>query len=230
MRRHDWSGFASLGAAVLSIVALGRGASLWALGWLVVALLAAALTRYWSVAYPAPMPHRLRCTLLVPRGNHAPEHLKRILAPRNGERILEVGPGIGIHAVAVAQSLAPDGALDVIDVQREMLDDVRRRAGEAGLGNITAQRGDAQQLPYRDATFDGVYLIGVLGEIPDGHAALREMRRVLKSTGRLVIGEVFFDPDCVFLGSLKGRAEAASLAFEHRVGGSLSYLARFRPM
>jgi len=230
MRRHDWSGFASLGAAVLSLVELSRGSSLWAVGWLLVALLAAVVTRYWSIAYPAPMPHRLRWTLLVPRGNHSPEHLKRILAPRDGERILEVGPGIGIHSIPVAKSLAPNGALDVIDVQQAMLDDVTQRAREAGLTNITAKRCDARQLPYHDATFDAVYLIGVLGEIPDGRAALRELRRVLKSTGRLVIGEVFFDPDFVRLGSLKNRAEEASFAFEQRHGGSLSYLARFRPM
>lgn len=230
MRRHDWSGFASLGAAALSLVELGRGYSLWALGWLLVAVLAAAVTRYWSIAYPAPMPHRLRWTLLVPRGNHSPERLKRILAPLNGERILEVGPGIGIHAVPVAEWLAPDGTLDVIDVQQEMLDDVTRRARQSGLNNVTANRCDARQLPYRDATFDGVYLIGVLGEVPDGQVALRELRRVLKSTGRLVIGEVFFDPDFVLLGSLKARAERASFTFEQRLGGALSYLARFRPM
>ena len=61
-------------------------------------------------------------------------------------------------------------------------------------------------------------------------AALRELRRVLKSNGRLVIGEVVFDPEFVFLGSLKDLAEQASFAFEQRLGGSLSYLARFRPM
>jgi ubiquinone/menaquinone biosynthesis C-methylase UbiE len=176
------------------------------------------------------MPHRLRWTLLVPRGNHSPEHLKRLLEPRSGERILDVGPGIGIHAVPVAESLAPDGFLDVIDVQQEMLDEVMKRAGERGITNIRSRRCDARQLPYDDGTFDAAYLIGVLGEIPDGQAALRELRRVLKPNGRLVIGEVFFDPDFVFLGSLKSRAERASFAFEQMLGGPLSYLARFRPI
>jgi ubiquinone/menaquinone biosynthesis C-methylase UbiE len=68
----------------------------------------------------------------------------------------------------------------------------------------------------------------VLGEIPDGQAALRELRRVLKPSGRLVIGEVFFDPDFVRFGVLTSRAERASFAFERRQGGGLSYLARFR--
>jgi len=143
------------------------------------------------------MPHLLRWTLLVPRGNHSPEHLQRILQPRSGERILEIGPGIGIHACPVALSLAPNGTLDVLDVQQEMPDDVIRRASEAGITHIAAKQGDAQTLPYADGTFDGAYLVGVLGEIPDGRAALRGLRRVLKPSGRIVVGEIFFDPDFV---------------------------------
>jgi SAM-dependent methyltransferase len=229
MRPHDWSGFAALGAGVLSLVQLGRGHPGSAVGWLVVAGAGGLLTRYWSVTRPAPMPHLLRWTLLVPRGNHSPAHLARILEPRPGERLLEIGPGIGIHALPVARALAPGGRLDVLDVQQAMLDDVLRRAAEAGIANITAKRGDAGALPYGDATFDGAYLVGVLGEVPDQEGTLRELRRVLKPTGRLVIGEVFFDPDFVRFGALRARTARASFAFERRAGGSWSYLARFRP-
>jgi len=89
--------------------------------------------------------------------------------------------------------------------------------------------GDAQRLPYRDAAFDAAYLVGVLGEVPDEHAALQELRRVLKPTGRLVVGEVAFDPDFVTFGSLRERTGRAGFVFERKLGGSLSYLARFRP-
>jgi SAM-dependent methyltransferase len=230
MRPHDWSGFGALAAGVLSLVELGRGDLTWAFGWFLAAVAAGMATRYWSISHPAPMPYLLRWTLAVPRGNHSPEHLKRILEPQNGERILEIGPGIGVHAVPVASSLAPDGVLDVFDVQQEMLDDVLRRAQAAGVANIAASRGDAQKLPYPDDTFDGAYLVGVLGEIPDEGAALRELRRVLKPSGRLVIGEVFFDPDFVQFSSLKRRVEQASFAFQRKIGGALSYLARFHPV
>lgn len=228
MRLHDWSGFAALAAAVLALVEFARGRFAWALGWFLVALGLAIVTRYWSVTRPGPMPHLLRWTLLVPRGNHSPEHLKRILAPRGGEHLLEIGPGIGIHSLPMASVLAPEGTLDVFDLQQEMLDDLMRRARGAGITNVTAQQGDARKLPYADGTFDGAYLIGVLGEIPDGDAALRELRRVLKPGGRLVVGEVFFDPDFVWFGSLEARMGKAGFAFEQRLGGALSYLARFR--
>jgi len=229
LRVHDWSGFAALGAFVLMLVEFGRGQPIWALGWLLLAAGCGMVTRYWSVKHPGPLPHRLSWTLRIARGSHSPERLQRILQPQSGERLLEVGPGIGMHSMPIATALAPDGTLDVFDIQQEMLDDVMRRATHAGLTNITAKQGDAQQLPYADATFDGAYLVGVLGEIPDGQSALRELRRVLKPGGRLVIGEVFFDPDFVWFASLKDRAEQACFAFERRLGGSLAYLARFRP-
>jgi ubiquinone/menaquinone biosynthesis C-methylase UbiE len=228
MRRHDWSGFAALGAGIAALVALATGRTSGALAWLVVALVTSILTRYWSLRHPAPMPHLLRWTLSVPRGSHAPAHLARLLEPRPGERLLEIGPGIGIHALPMARSLAPGGTLDVFDVQQAMLDDLMGRARAAGIANITPTRGDARTLPYPDATFDGAYLIGVLGEIPDGQRALGELRRVLKPGGRLVVGEVLFDPDFVRLGSLTRRAADASFAFERRSGRAWSYLARFR--
>ena len=228
MRIHDWTGFGSLAAAVLAVVEAVRGNWACALGWLLAYLALGGVTRWLAVRYPSPMPHLLRWSLLVPRGNQSPAHLCRTLEPVSGERILEVGPGIGIHSVPVAAALAPDGRLDIIDLQQAMLDDVMKRATEAGVGNITPQLGDAQALPYPDDTFDGAYLLGVLGEIPDGQAALRELHRVVRPGGRLVVGEVFFDPDCVRFGSLKDRTEQASFVFESRLGGSLSYLARFR--
>jgi ubiquinone/menaquinone biosynthesis C-methylase UbiE len=114
-------------------------------------------------------------------------------------------------------------------VQQAMLDEVMRRSREVGITNIVPQLGDARRLPYADRTFDAAYLIGVLGEIPDERAALCELRRVLKPDGRLVVGEIFFDPDFVRFGPLRTRAAEATFAFERRIGGSMSYLARFAP-
>jgi len=60
--------------------------------------------------------------------------------------------------------------------------------------NITPTRSDARELPYEDDSFDAAYLVAVLGEIPDQNAALRELARVLKPGGRLVVGELVGDP------------------------------------
>jgi ubiquinone/menaquinone biosynthesis C-methylase UbiE len=153
--------------------------------------------------------------------------LREILAPKPGERVLEVGVGKGYYSLHVARWLEPGGVLDVLDIQQEMLDETVRRVHESGISNIVPVRGDARRLPYQDNYFDAAYLNFVLGEIPDQDAALRELRRSLKPGGRLVVGEVFTDPHMVRFGVLQTRAEAAGLEFERRLGGPLGYYARF---
>ena len=149
-----------------------------------------------------------------------------LLDPRPKERLLEIGPGTGQYTLPVAERLV-GGKLDVFDIQQEFLDLVERRAAKRGLGNVTGWQGDARELLFEANRFDGAFLVTVLGEIPDQEAALRELARVVRPNGRIVVGEVAFDPHVVTLGSLKRRAEAAGLRFERRAGTPLGYVARF---
>lgn len=182
----------------------------------------------WARTHPSACPYSQRWMLELPRPFITAERLRTILEPRPGERLLEVGPGIGHHALPVAEAIRPDGTLDVFDLQQEMLDDLMGRARERGLANLVPTQGDARTLPYPDAVFDGAYLVTVLGEVPDQEAALRELRRVVRPGGRLVVGEIPFDPHFVTLGALRSRAEAAGFAFEQRLGPpALGYFARF---
>jgi len=228
MRRQDWAFFAATALALFTVTATVQG-------WVVGVLAGLALTTIlgWtshalSRRYPGPMPYIFRWGLLWPRGFLSPHRLRAILEPRSGERILELGPGIGVHALPVATSLAPSGTLDVLDVQQPMLDHLARRAARARVVNIVPKTGDGQRLPYPSATFDGAYLIDTLGEMSDAAAVLQELRRTLKPGGRLVVGEHFLDPDFVRLRLLKSRAQAAGFTFERKSGTALIYLARFR--
>jgi ubiquinone/menaquinone biosynthesis C-methylase UbiE len=188
------------------------------------AILAAAL---WWRKNPSACPYGQRLWVEMPHPFITRSRLREILAPRPGERVLEVGPGTGYYALHVAEWLSPEGTLDVFDLQQEMLDHTMRRSLARRISNIIPTRGDARDLPYADDTFDAAYLTAVLGEIPDQDTALRELRRVLKPGGRLVAGEIFGDPHMVTFGSLRARAEAAGLRFEQRLGGRLGYFARF---
>jgi ubiquinone/menaquinone biosynthesis C-methylase UbiE len=187
------------------------------------AVLAAAL---WWRRHPSACPYGQRFWIEAPHPLITRDRLRDVLEPSPGERVLEVGPGTGYYTLDAAESVSPGGQLDIFDIQQEMLDHTMRRAGERGLTNLTATRGDARQLPYPDATFDAAYLVTVLGEIPDQDAALRELARVLKPGARLVVGELFGDPHWVSPSRLRQRAEAAGLTFSRRSGTPLGYFAR----
>ena len=101
------------------------------------------------------------------------------------------------------------------------------RDGESPLC-IAAWEGDAQELIFEDNRFHGAYLTVTLGEVPDQDAALRELARVVKPGGRVVVGEMVFDPHMVTLGSLRERAGRAGLVYERKLGTPLAYFARFR--
>jgi len=173
-------------------------------------------------------PYGLRFSLALPRPFVTRSRLREILSPEPGERVLEVGPGTGYYSLDAARWLEPDGALEVLDTQQEMLDHAMRRAHALSISNIIPTRGDAQTLPYPDGHFDAAYLVATLGEIPDKERALRELRRVLKPGGRLVVGESQPDPHMVSFDRLRMLADVAGLSYERRVGGRLGYFASFR--
>jgi ubiquinone/menaquinone biosynthesis C-methylase UbiE len=187
------------------------------------ALLGAAL---WWRKNPSACPYSQRFWVEAPHPFITRERLAEILEPQPGERLLEVGPGTGYYSLPIASGLAPGGRLDLLDIQQEMLDHTLRRAAEAGISNIEPARADAREMPYPDSTFDGAYLVTVLGEIPDQDAALRELRRVVKPGGRIVVGELFGDPHMVTHRSLRERAGAAGLTVERSLGGRLWHFTR----
>jgi ubiquinone/menaquinone biosynthesis C-methylase UbiE len=195
-----------------------------ALGSAAVAVGGAAL---WWRRNPSACPYGQRFWIEAPHPFITRPRLREILEPRPGERILEVGPGTGYYALPVASWLAPDGSLAIFDIQQEMLDHTLRRAAEHGISNINPGRGDARDLPYADDTFDAAYLVTVLGEVPDQVKALAELARVVKPSGRVVVGELMGDPHVVTLGKLTERAAEAGLRFERRVGPAVGYFARF---
>ncbi len=189
--------------------------------------LAVAGAALWWRKNPSACPYSQRFWVEAPHPFITRARLSEILEAKQGERVLEVGPGTGYYTLDVAEWVGPGGSVDILDLQQEMLDHTMRRAGERSLANITPTQSDATALPFEDGTYDAAYLVTVLGEIPDQDAALRELARVLKPGGRLVVGELLGDPHYVPLSALRLRAAAAGLSFERRSGSALGYFARF---
>jgi ubiquinone/menaquinone biosynthesis C-methylase UbiE len=189
------------------------------------ALIAAAL---WWRKNPSACPYGQRFFVEAPHPLITRDRLRQILEPEPGERVLEVGPGTGYYTLDLAEWVGPDGTVEIFDIQQEMLDHTMERVRERGISNVHPTLGDARSLPYADDSFDAAALTAVLGEVPDPDTALREINRVLKPGGRLIVGELFGDPHMVTLSTLRRRAEDASLVFEGHVGPKLGYFARLR--
>ena len=183
----------------------------------------------WWRRNPSACPYSQRFWVEAPHPLITRRRLREALVPDAGERLLEVGPGTGYYALPAAEWLGPDGTLEIFDLQQDMLDHTTGRARQAGLTTLVATQGDARALPYPDDVFDGAYLVAVLGEIPDQEAALRELARVVRPGGRVVVGEVIGDPHWVSPAALERRAGAAGLRLERRVGSPLGYFAVLRP-
>jgi ubiquinone/menaquinone biosynthesis C-methylase UbiE len=212
------------------------------LGAAVLATLGAAL---WWRKNPSACPYGQRFWVEAPHPIVTRERLRQVLRPQPGERILEIGPGTGYYTLDMAEwvgagtdaqvgvdggsdaagSAPGKGTIEIFDLQQEFLDHVIGRAAERGLQNIVPTRGDATDLPYESASIDAVVLTAVLGEIPDTLAALREIRRVLKPSGRLIVGELFGDPHFTTLASLKRQSAEAGLTYAEHSGNWFGYFA-----
>lgn len=107
-----------------------------------------------------------------------------------GERVVDVGSGAGIDSLIASRMVAPGGAVIGVDMTPAMLARARASAREADVANVEFREGFAEELPVPDEWADVVISNGVMNLFPDKAAGLSEMARVLRSGGRLQIGDI----------------------------------------
>lgn len=111
-----------------------------------------------------------------------------VLDVQLGDRVVDVGAGPGLLGSDIAAAVGPSGHVTMIDNSDSMLRIARQRSRVAGMeGRTAVVRGDATALPLPVGAFDRAVCTQVLEYIPEVDAALRELRRVLKPGGSLVI-------------------------------------------
>lgn len=104
------------------------------------------------------------------------------------DRVLEVGfgPGVGIELLA---KLAPLGHVMGVDCSKEMVGQATARNAKAiEAGRVDLREGSVEGLPFEDKTFDSALAVNSMQVWPDAVSGLREIRRVMKPGGKIVLG------------------------------------------
>jgi ubiquinone/menaquinone biosynthesis C-methylase UbiE len=107
-------------------------------------------------------------------------------------RLLDVACGPGVVTAALAANAS---AIVAFDATQQMLDKARARCAKAGLANVEFRAGDAENLPFDDAQFDGVVTRLAIHHFANPQRALGEMFRVLRPGGMAVIVDVVSSED-----------------------------------
>jgi phosphatidylethanolamine/phosphatidyl-N-methylethanolamine N-methyltransferase len=125
------------------------------------------------------------------------------------DRVLEVGVGTGINT-----SLYPTtGSVTGIDLSSSMLEKARERVRREGLRHVRLQEMDAANLIFSDDSFDIVYAPYLVSVVPDPVQVVKEMRRVCKPGGKIVILNHFRSANAIL-----SRLERAISPFTVHIG------------
>jgi SAM-dependent methyltransferase len=102
-----------------------------------------------------------------------------------GDAVLDVAAGYGEPGLTAARAVAPGGHVVCTDISAEMLAVGRERAAAAGLDNVEFVEGDAEELAFKEASFDAVLSRQGLQFLPDVAGVLARLHSFLKPHGRL---------------------------------------------
>lgn len=116
------------------------------------------------------------------------KQILELMNPREGECIADIGCGTGEDVRVLAAHVGPRGRVVGVDLSSTMVQTARQRLGEHMTG-IELVQGDVQKLTFADGTFDAIRAERLLQHTPNAEAALREIVRVTKRGGRIVIWE-----------------------------------------
>ena len=123
-----------------------------------------------------------------------PDQIMDALGIADGSVVADIGVGAGWFTIRLARRVGPNGVVFAQDVQREMLDAVRRRVGREELRNVETRLGTARTPNLPPRALDAVLVVDVYPEVEDRDRVtfLQGLATALKPTGR--IGIVNYKP------------------------------------
>ena len=131
-----------------------------------------------------------------------------------GETVLDLGSGGGIDVFLAAKSVGPEGHVIGVDMTPAMLERARTNARKGGYTNVEFREGRLERMPVEDGTIDAVTSNCVINLVPDKAVVFREIARVLKPGGRMVISDIVLD------GRLPAAIENDVLAYVGCIAGA----------
>jgi len=133
-----------------------------------------------------------------------------------GETVLDLGSGAGIDVFLAAKKVGERGRVIGVDLTEDMVAKGRQLAQEHGFGNVEFRQGDIEQLPVDSAIVDVVISNCVINLTPDKLASFKEIHRVLRPGGRILIA------DLVTEGPLPPDVRASAAAWADCLAGAMA--------
>jgi ubiquinone/menaquinone biosynthesis C-methylase UbiE len=153
------------------------------------ALSPTALKQCCAAAYESDAVRLLLGDSLHPGGAEMTERLGRMLGLGPQTRVLDIATGRGTSALTLATQFG--GEVIGLDYSPRNTEMAKRDAGERGLGNkVTFYCGDAERLPFADASFDAIVCECALCTFPNKPSAAAEFARVLRAGGRVGLSDL----------------------------------------
>jgi SAM-dependent methyltransferase len=121
-----------------------------------------------------------------------PELVMDALQIADGARVADLGAGGGWFTIRLARRVGPNGIVYAEDIQRQMLEAIRRRVEREGLRNVVPVRGDADD-PHLPPGLNAVLMVDTYTQLGDPVTLLRNVRAALAPNG--LLGIVDFKPD-----------------------------------
>ena len=121
-----------------------------------------------------------------------PDEIMDALHVAEGSKVADIGAGAGWFTIQLARRVGPNGLVYAQDVQRQMLEAIRRRVSREGLQNVQAVLGTGSNPNLPKAALDAILVVDVYPEVDDRVTFLRNLSLALKPNGR--IGVVNYKP------------------------------------
>ena len=116
-----------------------------------------------------------------------PEQILDALGVAEGSTVADIGAGAGWFTIQLARRVGPNGTVYAQDVQRQMLEAIRRRVAREGLQNVQTRLGTGSKPNLPERTFDAILVVDVYDAVDEPVPLLRNLAAALKPGGRLGI-------------------------------------------